>query len=323
MDAIWQFGVTITLFFQALGDWLLVPMKAITFLGQEEVFMLLVPGLFWCVDAGAGLRLGVMLVLTNTLSFWLKFAFQAPRPYWFDQRVQALSSEATFGMPSGHAQNSITIWGLTAWLVRKRWMWAVAAAAAFFIGLSRIYLGVHFIDQVLAGWLVGVMLLWAFIRLEAPLMHRLQRIPLGMLELLVLLSSLLIIAVSMWITSGARVLPAEWVATAALNAPGSDLNPLGLNNTFSIAGVWLGMGCGAAYQWRRFGPPFAGGPWRQRVERYIIGLAGMLVIYLGLGAIFPRTEDLVGFFLRYVRYAMLGAWVAALAPAFFRRLKLV
>jgi len=323
MEMIWQVGVAIILFFQAMGNWLLLPMKAVSFLGQEEFFLLLLPALFWCVDPGAGLRLGMMLVLTNGLNMWLKFAFQAPRPYWFDARVAALANEPTFGMPSGHAQNAVALWGLTARLMRKRWLWVVAGVVMLLTGLSRIYLGVHFADQVLLGWLVGAVLLWAFNRLDAPLARRLQGVPLGKLLLLVLLSSLVIILGSMLIVLGARALPADWVANAAVAAPGSEFTPLSLNDTFTIAGVWLGMGCGAAYQWRRFGAPFAGGPWQQRVLRYALGMVGLLVIYLGLGALFPRTPDLLGFFLRYLRYALLGAWVAGLAPAVFRRLRLV
>jgi membrane-associated phospholipid phosphatase len=323
MEMIWQVGVAITLFFQALGSWLLLPMKAVSFLGQEEFFLMMLPAIFWCVDAGAGLRLGMMLVLTNGLNIWLKFAFQAPRPYWFDTRVIALANEPTFGMPSGHAQNAVALWGLTAWLMRKRWLWVVAGVVMLLTGLSRIYLGVHFADQVLLGWLVGAVLLWAFNRLEAPLARRLQGVPLGKLMLLVLLSSLVIILGSMLLALGARVLPADWAANAAMAAPGSEFTPFSFNDTFTIAGVWLGMGCGAAYQWRRFGPPFAGGPWQQRALRYALGMVGLLVIYLGLGALFPRTPDLVGFFLRYLRYALLGAWVSALAPAVFRRLRLV
>ncbi len=323
MEFIWQIGVTITLFFQSLGSWLELPMKAISFLGQEETFMLLLPAIFWCVDATAGLRLGVMLVLTNALNIWLKFVFQHPRPYWFDRQVAALANEATFGMPSGHSQSAVAIWGVLAWIFRRRWLWVVAGVVMLLTGLSRVYLGVHFADQVLAGWLVGGLLLWGFTRLEAPLGRWLKQRSMAGLVALVGSSSLLIIAVAWLISLTARAIPAEWTANAALAAPGSAVTPLALNDIVSIAGVWLGMGCGVAYQWRRLGPPFAGGPWKQRALRYLVGMVGLVVIYLGLGAIFPRTPDFAGFFLRYVRYAALGVWVAALAPAVFRRLRLI
>jgi membrane-associated phospholipid phosphatase len=323
MDGLWQVGVTITLFFQALGQWLVLPMKAFSFLGQEEAFMLLLPALFWCVDAGMGLRLGAMVVFNNTLNIWLKLAFQDPRPYWLDRRVTAFVADTTFGMPSGHGQNAVSIWGLLAWLLRKRWLWVSVLVVVILTGISRIYLGVHFFYQVLAGWLVGTVILWVFIRLEAPLMRRLNGLPLGKLGLLALLSSLVVIAGSVLLTLTARALPAEWAVTAVLASPGNELDPWSLSPTFTIAGVWFGMACGAAYQWRRYGAPFAGGPWRQRVLRFALGMVGLGVIYLGLGAIFPRTPDIPGLFLRYLRYALLGLWISALAPAVFRRVKLV
>ena len=57
MDALMQFEILITLFFQHLGTWLALPFKAVTFLGTEEFYLLVLPALYWCVDATVGFRM--------------------------------------------------------------------------------------------------------------------------------------------------------------------------------------------------------------------------------------------------------------------------
>ena len=69
---------------------------------------------------------------------------------------ESISPEATYSFPSGHAMGSMTlalVLVLLAWPTRLRW-WVVAAMAVFvpMVGLSRVYLGVHYPSDILAGW---------------------------------------------------------------------------------------------------------------------------------------------------------------------------
>ena len=65
--------------------------------------------------------------------------------------------------PSGHAANAVVTWGLLAWLARAhRRSWAVAAGLlAASVGLATIYLGTHWVSDVLAGWTAGALVLLA------------------------------------------------------------------------------------------------------------------------------------------------------------------
>jgi len=109
MESIWPLEIRWTLALQSLGDVLLLPMRLVTFLGDEEFYMLVMPALYWCVDALLGLRIGLMLVLSGTLNGAAKLLFKSPRPCWLDARVTAHISESTFGMPSGHAMNAASV----------------------------------------------------------------------------------------------------------------------------------------------------------------------------------------------------------------------
>ena len=77
------------------------------------------PALYWCIDARLGLRVGMILLLSNGLNAVLKLAFHTPRPYWVDARVTGFAAESSFGLPSGHAQSAASVWGLLASSFRK------------------------------------------------------------------------------------------------------------------------------------------------------------------------------------------------------------
>jgi undecaprenyl-diphosphatase len=79
--------------------------------------------------------------------------------------------------PSGHAANAVVTWGLLAWLARRgRRSWGIAAGLlAASIGLSTLYLGTHWVSDVLAGWAAGGLVLMAVPALR-PLVERLARV---------------------------------------------------------------------------------------------------------------------------------------------------
>ena len=150
MDAILQWGISLVLALQNIGG-LEGVMQFFTFLGSEEFFLLVLPLVYWCVDAAVGARGAVVLVASVALNGLLKLVFHLPRPYWIDRRVQAMASETSYGLPSGHAQNAAALWSFLAAQMKRQWAWAVALALIFFISLSRLYLGVHFLTDSLGG----------------------------------------------------------------------------------------------------------------------------------------------------------------------------
>src|SRR5690349_19505684 len=153
---------------QQMGDWLVGPMKFFSTLGTEDFFLAILPLLYWSIDASLGLRVGFILMTSDMLNFTGKILFAGPRPYWFSPNVKAMWPETTFGIPSGHAQSAMSIWGTIAVGVNKLWVRITAGLLIFLIGFSRIYLGAHFPHDVVAGWVVGGILLFLFARFWEP-----------------------------------------------------------------------------------------------------------------------------------------------------------
>ncbi|MCL6430805.1 MAG: glycerophosphodiester phosphodiesterase, partial [Anaerolineae bacterium] len=54
--------------------------RVVTLLGDERFFLLFLPLIYWCFDKRLGLRLAVLVLLSNTLNLWLKWGFGLPRP---------------------------------------------------------------------------------------------------------------------------------------------------------------------------------------------------------------------------------------------------
>jgi membrane-associated phospholipid phosphatase len=89
----------------------------------------------------------------------LKGMFGRPRP----DTIEPVADVLTLSFPSGHAMSAIIAYGGVAYLVGRleptarlrRATWVTAAAMVMAIGISRIYLGVHYPSDVLAGFIAG------------------------------------------------------------------------------------------------------------------------------------------------------------------------
>jgi hypothetical protein len=306
-------------------------MKFFSFLGSEDFFLLVLPLVYWCVDSSLGARVGIVLITSSYLNGIFKLLFAGPRPYWVSERVLALAEDASFGVPSGHAQNAVGIWGTVASRIRTRWAWGVAIALMFFIGFSRWYLGVHFPHDVIAGWLIGILLLWLFTKYWNPVAAWLNRKRMGSQILIGFTVSLLFIAVGSLSVGrlGDYDFPDAWEANALrpvdvteLASPADGVpDPASMEGSITSAGVLFGLAAGAAWINARGGYQ-ADGPIEKRALRFVVGVIGVLVLWMGLGELFPDNSDLVSYVLRYVRYMLVGMWLFAGAPWLFFRFKL-
>lgn len=313
---IWlEWGIPIITWLQGLGEVLLSPMKFFTFLGTEEFFLLIMPAILWCWDARLGFRIGLILLASDGVNGFLKLSFGMPRPYWVSSKVEALSAETSFGLPSGHSQTAFAVWGrLAAWLNRT-WAYILLGLLIFLISISRLYLGVHFPTDVLTGWIVGGLLLWAFLRFEEPLRKRLAATSVTAQIIIAFLVSIVVILLGTLALAIGPVPPTEWIQASSTADEVAD--PRSLDGMISAAGALFGLGAGGAllFAWDGFK---ASGAWWRRVLRYLVGVIGVAVIYFGLKAVFPDGVQV----LRYLRYALAVFWVAYLAPRTFVALRL-
>lgn len=299
-------------------------MQPFSLVGSEYFYFLVMPAILWCIESGLGIRLGLLIISSAGVNDVLKIAFGLPRPYWIHPEVAGLAGESTFGLPSGHAQTSIVVWGRIAAWAHRRWLTALAVVTVLGISLSRLALGVHFPLDIAAGWIAGAVLLGLALWLEAPLSRVFGKWNLLAQLGAVTIASLVLVglgALALQATAG-RPVPESWVSTAAAHRPGDEaIQPRSLGGVVARAGALLGIGVGAVMLHAGKGLRLAS-TLTQAAGRYAVGAIGVVVLFVGLRVVFPAGEGLAAMLLRYLRYALVAIWIAYGAPRMFVRLKL-
>jgi membrane-associated phospholipid phosphatase len=319
LDGVYRWGVELIKGIQTMENPVLTAVvKVLTALGTELFYIPVILFILWCVDEKLGLRLAVLILLSAWINGFFKGLLKQPRPYNLDPSVMR-AFEPSYGIPSGHTQQSLVFWGASIRQAaagtggggcRSGLRAAVLIAACFFIAVipfTRLYLGVHFPTDILAGWILGGIILAASFVFG-------DRIA------------------SLLAAGGGRP---QLIAAAALallmNASGADR---------SLGGMFLGF-CGGYSLMRRHIPFTAQGPVRGGkpgvfilAARYILGLAGAAAIYLGLRSLLPGEASFLAEIPvwgaaspyyemgRFLRYGLLGLWASAGAPWLFHRLGL-
>ncbi len=155
------------------SEWLTPVFKGFSFLGYGGFLLLFLPLGYWVWNKNIFARMGLLLILTSLLNAWLKDLFQDPRP----DPVFQLDPEVgnSYGFPSGHAQIAVAVWFWIAWEARKSWIWVISSILVAGICFSRLYLGVHDVEDVLGGLAIGLTGLALFMFLNAKKFHR-QRV---------------------------------------------------------------------------------------------------------------------------------------------------
>ncbi|MBW3637328.1 MAG: phosphatase PAP2 family protein [Armatimonadetes bacterium] len=289
-------------------DFLVVPAKILSFLGNEEWFLLLLPLVYWCISRKTGARLGVLLLLSVSLNDILKVFFALPRPYWGGE-VVALATEKSFGFPSGHAQNAALLWPFLALRSRNPRSWVpLALLLALAIAFSRLVLGVHYPADALGGALVGFALLglWLWRGEVAIDQWRDANLParLGVSALTVACLGIAYYGAFLFPLNGAGT-ERDFVAAYVEAWKGGGI----VSRLGALFGLLVGLSLAPKFE--------AVGPITQRIGRLLIGFAGLALFYFGLKMVLP---DELPF--RFARYALTTFWIAFGAPWAFEKIGL-
>ncbi len=316
MDSFYGFSLDVIRWLQETFPQLESFFLFISNLGSLEFYLAALPLVYWTIDKRLGKLLGLLLFISVGVNTIFKQAFRGPRPFWLDPSVGILETSG-YGIPSGHTQNSTVLFLLVAGWVRKGWVWLLAITMIMLMGLSRIYLGDHFVSDVIGGLLLGLIILLGFVLWRRYFAVSTSKRILGQRLLLVLtvtmILSLAYVSV-VWLI-GTPNLAVPWAAYI----PEAELETK--REMATAIGALFGFSIGIVLESTRIRFR-ADGPLGKRAARYILGIIITIVIWRGLGTLFPDNPLWLAIPLRILRYALVTLWASYYAPALFVRLKL-
>ncbi|MDR2739519.1 MAG: phosphatase PAP2 family protein [Treponema sp.] len=309
--AIYRWGIDLIQQIQSIQSPLLTGLiKFITVLGTEYFYIPVILLIFWCINEKKGASLGFIIILSAFINGFFKELLKQPRPFSLEPSV-GLAFEPSYGIPSGHAQLSLCFWLFLAfWLGGSRFGRRLARVTLLgailfilLIAFTRLYLGLHFPTDILAGWILGALTLglWFVFRTR----------------------------VAMLLNAGK--LRVKMITIAAI--------AFGMNALFpadrSLGGLFLGFSAGYVLMLEYISFNAASGAFfSARCLRYVLGIAGCVLIYKVFVLVFPGGDSVfstqpfwgasspyydLG---RFIRYGLLGLWASAGAPWLFLRLRL-
>jgi membrane-associated phospholipid phosphatase len=138
---------------------------AFSWLGYTTFIMFFMAIGYWTSSKAIFFRLLLLVAVNALINAFAKDLFQDPRPP-LELRLDDLVG-ASYGLPSGHAQLAVVLWIGLALEVRKTWTWFVFPVIALGVMFSRLYLGVHDLEDVLVGAALGAGSLAVFHALRA------------------------------------------------------------------------------------------------------------------------------------------------------------
>jgi len=146
-------------------------MSTLTHLGEETVLVALALLFLWCVDKREGYYLLSVSFAGLVVNQFLKIVCRVPRPWVKDPGftiVESARAEATgYSFPSGHTQTAVGAYGSLAVWHKRKWVRISMIALCVIVPITRMYLGVHTLADVLVSIAVGtaiVLALYPFFR---------------------------------------------------------------------------------------------------------------------------------------------------------------
>jgi len=262
--------------------------RAISYIGEDIVLILLLAALIIVYDVKFGRNVGFSLLGSVYFNGILKDIFQDPRPV-------TNTYEKGFGFPSGHTQNAVAVWGLMSYESYKKdnkilqWLFIIFI---YLIGISRIVVGVHDLQDVWGGFFFGTLFLVLFIYFE-PLISEKSK-SLNFLTKVIL----------------SIVIPIAMLAIALI------IFPTTMIDYGMASGALMGIALGYLIETEKihYDPKALNN--KQKLVNLVIGLVLTMVFYFALSA---YSSD---FFLwRFTKYFILAFLVITLVPWIFTKIK--
>ena len=295
---------------------------AITHLGDGLLPLLLFVGACIARRIEFALVMGILSSSTGIIVGLLKQLIQEPRPYLIGDEFTVYAMGSGFGMPSGHsATGLITLVVIGLFLHRKHYFLLLIPLIVL-VGLSRVYLGVHTLGQVIAGWLVALVVLGVYALSKNGIASETALINKALLLNLAIISAVLFglfhFYVDAYVQQHFRI-PELWqqndIKVFNILSKGDDeYSPLSLFQAERIVlvGLYLGFCIAAVLDWNQWNV-IAESRFKTIMNGMLISV-GFVVVFLLSGILEERIYFL------FVLFTLFPIFTVILSPALIHRL---
>ncbi len=283
-----------------------------TLIGELNGYILVVSALYVTYNKKIGYRLALVAATSSTINHLLKIIIRNPRPFvtdgsYVDKWGPIPDPDITvteFSTPSGHAMGAASFWGYLYSKFSNTKIRALFIFLILMIGLSRPYLGVHYVEDIILGWLIGFLLVYQIVKNENKIENSWNKFTL--LNKVVLTIT---ISVTIWVIAG---IITNWTLDG---------------QTFATnAGFVTGFIIGRELELIKIKFDPKSSHIAIKLLRFLITVILTLGMLQGLDIIVENItvdNSPLGFALRYVRYSLTGFTAIYLAPWVFVKIKLV
>ena len=148
-------------------------MSFFSYLGEDKVLFVMIGLIYWGFDKKLARSVTFCVLTASMWGSMIKNVVIRRRPY-FDHKgikiYQPVDRTADiyditaqgYSFPSGHSVNAVTLWGSLGVQTRKKWLMVIGVLAPLLAGCSRVVVGAHYPTDVLAGWIIGLVVIFLF-----------------------------------------------------------------------------------------------------------------------------------------------------------------
>ncbi|MFW9825045.1 MAG: phosphatase PAP2 family protein [Candidatus Thorarchaeota archaeon] len=277
-------------FYSASGQ---ILFKIITYLGEPVVFIIITAIIFLAYDKVYAKKLALSILFSHYMNQLLKSAFKDPRPST-NEPSPGEYTEESYGFPSGHAQNAVSFWGYIIYEFKDKYKYQriqlvpiLLFAVIFLVAISRIIIGVHDLQDIIGGLLLGTGFLLLFIYFEPTLSTQFNKLNLFAKIIVTATVSVVIFL----------------IATILFPDAGSGLNPqiYGDKGAFAVVGgVLLGFGVGYLLEQEYIKYEPSQTSTKNKIINIIIGIILLLIVFIP----FEYLITINSVYFRFFRYAL-------------------
>jgi len=253
--------------------------------------------LFWCINKKIGYVIGIVFFLSALIVQGMKATFRVDRPWVTDPTfttVEGVVSAATgYAFPSGHTQSAAAFLVPLGVMTKKKILKIIFFSLAMLVAFSRMYLGVHYLSDVLVSLIIVVVIVALAVKFVAQAPENKKRD---------IITSMIIMAFAIAIIILSAVLYHSGTTTAAQ-----------IRDSIIAAGAGIGFAVGMYIErtYIKFSVKAQNIP--IQIVKLIFGLAGVIGIQEGARVI---GDGLVA---DGIRYFLMILWLTAIYPLIIKR----